>query len=226
VNFAFLIKDVDGDYKTLSLLGEYSNALARPLYYKKILDDLPKSISKSELKILEWVLLENQKSGSSSSKIDFSLSGYTKPVDNQPFSFILDLKQFAYNDHQYSINSAGSISLDIDEGGVPHGWFKIEITNYIRLIDYTVRYHNSLVIPSIRDKLAPRHAAFLKKISIVDTEIFKKIIQYVGDLSDDRKSVSITVQKDKNSRDLIMGDKTLSQIKIRLKKELKKLKKE
>lgn len=222
-SISFAIKDVKDDYKTLDFLTEYSNALARPLYYKKILDDLPKSISKTELKILEWVLSENTRSGASSAKLEFSLSGYTKKVENQPFSFILDLRQLAYNDSQYSINSAGNISLEIDEGGVPHGWYRIEITNYVRLIDYLTRYYNSLVVPSIKGKVKKLYSTYIRKINATDTEIVKRMIQYVGDLSDDRKSVSITIQKDKNQRDVIVGNRTLTQIKIRLKKELKSL---
>jgi len=213
--------EIEENYGSYSVLLEYTNSLLRNEYYREVVRRLPKGITKNELDVLKWVLDEAKRSGSSSGRIDFKYTGYLEPaISNKPY-FDIVINQIVYTDHVYSINTSGQLTYS-EEDIFPYGWIKIDIENYKKLIDYYSRYYNSIIFPgSYIDGQRT-----LKKLDIAEVEMYKKLVPRIGKVSSDEEGILVSISRPKGAKDVFVGNTTLSRLKVLLRKEYKRYRKQ
>ena len=221
--FSLVLTDIEEYYKTIRLYYSYTNVKVSDAYMTKIVEKARANLNENESLVLDWVVKENARSGSSSATLDLSYTGYINPsVVGENSVFSVNLNQLSYSDHQFSFSSQGKVGIDAIEEGV-YGWAVMEVGNYTKLIDYVTRLYNTLMVPLYREELHQAAGVFMPKIPVEHVEISKRLIAQLGRVSGDEKNIVLYAHKNKGSRFVKLGKFSIQKVLRLFKKEVEKL---
>lgn len=218
------VTDIDEYVKSLRFYTSYENARVDGGYNAKALGQIKPQLNPDEQKVLDWVLEEDERAGSSSATIDISYTGYVdidQALQNGGV-FSLDINQISYSDHLYSLATHGKVALDNPAEGM-YGWMALEAGNYSRLIDFVTRLYNVVIVPQYRQDMHKELGVFLPKLSIEHIEIAKRLVPQLGRVSGDEKNIILYAHKNQGSKFFKIGKFSLQKVGRLFAKELEKL---
>ncbi len=220
--FSISVKDIEEYYKSVRLYYSYENAKMNDAYYVRTKKRFATKYNEEEMRVLDWVIAENRKSGSSSAEFDITYTGFVDPlVALARKNFKVDVSRFAYSDHQFSVSLEGNLSSDGDDAGV-YGWTLFEVGNYARLIDFLSRFYNTVAVPSLRKPMLEVAKVFLPKLKVEHIEMIKRIVPQLGRVSSDEKDIIISAIKNKGDRYMRVGKTNWLKLRRLIKKEIER----
>lgn len=181
------------------------NIVLTDKYYEIFYSDA-KKIGDKETSLLDLIIEQNKKSGSFAYNVDFTYTGSldaSKRVEDYDFV----LKQFAFVNDIFAINSDGQITMDAKSDKLPFGWLRLSMRNYQDMQRYFAQYYNFAM-----DGIAAQNPNknIQAKLTNEDIASFNNFLAKVASIYNDGKDMMLVMKREKGG-DAYIGNIPLAQ---------------